>query len=142
MKYWDSSALVLLLMTEAKSSSLYETLSDDPEIVTWWSTRVECHSAIQRLVRSGGLGTAEAAQAGNVLKALAARWLEIAASEIVRENAERLLRTHELRAGDALQLAAAVVAADFRPTTLELVCCDERLIGAGRREGFSILGVA
>ena len=141
MRYWDSSAVVPLLVNEPRSKFLYAALTTDPEMVTWWGSRIECHSAIQRVVRSGSLGPSEASQAEKVLAALAARWLEIGATEIVRETAERLLRTHVLRAGDSLQLAAAVVAADFRPAQLELVCCDERLARAGRREGFPVVGV-
>jgi len=39
-----------------------------------------------------------------------------------------------------LQPAAALVAADHDPTSLEIVCLDERLNVAARREGFTILG--
>jgi hypothetical protein len=58
----------------------------------------------------------------------------------VRRTAERLLRTHPLRAADALQLAAALIAADHDPTSLAIVCLDERLRVAARREGFIVLG--
>jgi hypothetical protein len=46
---------------------------------------------------------------------------------------------HPLRAADSLQLAAALVAADHDPTTLELVCLDARLATADRREGFRVI---
>jgi len=45
-----------------------------------------------------------------------------------------------LRAADALQLGAAIVAADGEPETLEVVTLDRRLADAARREGFPILG--
>jgi predicted nucleic acid-binding protein len=138
MKYWDSSALVPLLLEEPRTRDLQKLLSADFELVTWWGSRVECHSALYRHVHSGRLAPTVAAAAGSVLAALAARWLEIGASEIVRETAERLLRGHPLRTGGALQLAAATVAADFRPTTLEIVCCDHRLATAAGREGFTV----
>jgi len=57
----------------------------------------------------------------------------------VREAARRLLRVHDLRAADALQLAAAVVASENRPSTMQIVCLDARLAGAALREGFRIL---
>ena len=138
MKYWDSSALVPLLLEEPRTRDLHKLLSADFEMVTWWGSRVECHSAIYRQVHAGRLAPPVAAAAESVLAALAARWLEIGASEIVRETAERLLRGHPLRTGDALQLAGAVIAADFRPSTLEIVCCDHRLATAARREGFAV----
>jgi hypothetical protein len=50
-----------------------------------------------------------------------------------------LLRTHALRAADSLQLAAALVAADHNPATLEIVCLDARLNVAAKREGFTVI---
>lgn len=138
MRYWDSSALVPLLLEESRTGALQELLSADREVVTWWGSRVECHSAVYRHVHAGRLDAAVAAAAEAVLAALAGRWLEIGGSEIVRETAERLLRGHPLRTGDALQLAGAIVASDFRPSTLEIVCCDHRLATAARREGFTV----
>lgn len=44
-----------------------------------------------------------------------------------------------LRAADSLQLAAAIVAAEREPVTLELVSLDERLADAAAREGFRVL---
>jgi hypothetical protein len=52
----------------------------------------------------------------------------------------RLLRLHALRAADALQLAAAIVLADFDPKTLPFVTLDRHLGAAARREGFEVLG--
>jgi hypothetical protein len=51
------------------------------------------------------------------------------------------LRVHPLRAADALQLAAAYIAAERRPSSLELVILDDRLAAAARREGFVLLEV-
>ncbi len=50
-----------------------------------------------------------------------------------------MLRTHPMRASVALPLAAAVVAANRRPQTLEFVCLDRRLAEAAEREGFQVL---
>ena len=47
---------------------------------------------------------------------------------------------HPLRTADALQLGAALVAADGDPQSLELVTLDRRLADAARREGFPVLG--
>jgi predicted nucleic acid-binding protein len=48
---------------------------------------------------------------------------------------------HPLRAADALQLGAAIVAAEGDPSSLELVTLDHRLAEAAQREGFPVLGV-
>ncbi len=59
-------------------------------------------------------------------------------SDEVRVNAQRLLRVHPLRAADSLQLAAAWVASEHEPPTLELVSLDHRLNEAASREGFRV----
>jgi predicted nucleic acid-binding protein len=57
----------------------------------------------------------------------------------VRVTARRLLRVHNLRAADSLQLAAALVASEGHPASLEIVSLDDRLIDAAQREGFTVL---
>jgi predicted nucleic acid-binding protein len=73
------------------------------------------------------------------LDALKNAWHEIQPLESIRRTARRLLRVHELRAADSLQLAAALAAAEGRPDALELVSLDDRLVEAARREGFRVL---
>ena len=51
----------------------------------------------------------------------------------------RFLRVHPLRAADALQLAAAFIAAERRPSSLEVVTLDDRLAAAARKEGFALI---
>ena len=53
----------------------------------------------------------------------------------------RLIRDGVLRAADALQLAAAFLAAERRPSSLEIVTLDERLADAARREGFELVEI-
>jgi predicted nucleic acid-binding protein len=65
-------------------------------------------------------------------------WNEVEPTQQVRQQAERLWRLPPLRAADALQLAAAIIAADYDPTSLTFVTSDERLIAAAR-EGFAVL---
>ena len=76
------------------------------------------------------------------LKQLAFGWHEVDPSDIVRETATRLLRVHSLRAADALQLAAAIVAAEQRPAALEMLTLDDRVAGAARKEGFAVIDIA
>ncbi len=83
-----------------------------------------------------------AALAFDRLKQLANGWHEIEPSEIIRENALRFLRVHPLRAADALQLAAAFIAAERRPSSLEVVTLDDRLADAARKEGFELIEIS
>lgn len=62
-------------------------------------------------------------------------------SDAIREAAVRFLRVHPLRAADALQLAAAFIAAERRPPSLEVVTLDDRLAVAARKEGFALIDV-
>jgi predicted nucleic acid-binding protein len=54
-------------------------------------------------------------------------------------RARRLLETHPLSAADALQLAAALVMTEERPTGTEFVTFDIRLAEAANKEGFPVL---
>ena len=141
MKFWDASAIVPLLVAESTTRSLQALANRDSDLLVWWGSQVECASALARLERGALLDVKGAASAFDRLKQLANGWHEIEPSEIVRENALRFLRVHPLRAADALQLAAAFLAAERRPSTLEVVTLDERLADAARKEGFELIDV-
>jgi predicted nucleic acid-binding protein len=136
VKFWDSSAVVPLLVPEVMSGSVQRLYEDDPVMAAWWATEIECTSAIARRQRLGRLPEDVAAEAFVRLKALREGWHEVEPGEELRESAKRLLRVHDLRTADALQLAAAVYVAEARPSTLEFVSLDDRLLAAARREGF------
>jgi predicted nucleic acid-binding protein len=138
VRFWDTSALVPLLLEQPATAQARELLSQDPGVVAWWGAAVECASSAARLRREERLSPAEEEQTLELLDILRASWLEILPSEEVRSGALRLLRVHSLKAADALQLAAARVWAGtaHRP---ELVTYDERLALAARLEGFRVL---
>lgn len=139
MRFWDTSAVVALLVAEATRDSMTATYEEDPAMVVWWATPIECASAIARRDRDGSLAPTEIAAALDQLDALSAVWSEVIPSTQVRTMARRLLRVHSLRAADALQLAAAIIASEHEPRSLEFVCLDDRLSAAAAREGFGIL---
>jgi predicted nucleic acid-binding protein len=138
MKFWDSSAIIPLLVREAASDSVHGLLSDDNDMLVWWGTPVECTSAIARREREESLDPESATLVLDRLRALVPSWTEVQPSERVRSAAQRALRVHALRATDALQLAAAMVAAGEDRESLEIVCLDQRLALAARREGFQV----
>ena len=139
MKYWDSSALVALLVEEPSSAERRALLRQDARIVTWWASWIECASALNRLHREGGVDGRGLGQSLERLENLAAGWLEIRPQERVRRRALRLLRVHALRGADALQLAAALTASEEEPSSLDLVSSDARLSIAAEREGFLVV---
>ncbi|MFW6330818.1 MAG: PIN domain-containing protein, partial [Gemmatimonadota bacterium] len=131
MRYWDTSAIVPLLLEQEFSAPVRALLSDDPDMATWWGTSVECASAAARLRREEVLAVSGEERVRELLAVLGASWLEVVPSEEVRDQATRLSRVHSLRAADALQLAAARVWAGGGGGA-ELVTLDERLALAAR----------
>jgi len=117
-------------------------LRDDSVMLVWWATEVECGSALTRLEREGSLDSGELAVATRRLSDLKRAWHEVQPVENIRRVAQRLLRTHPLRAANSLQLAAALVASEDDPASMQVVCLDDRLIGAARREGLSVVGAS
>ena len=107
--------------------------------MTWWGSLIECASALNRQHREGGLSAGDLGQSLEDLQTLGATWLEVQPLERVRRRALRLLRVHALRSADALQLAAALTAAEEDPESLEFVSSDARLSTAAEREGFKVL---
>ena len=135
MRYWDSSALVPLLLDQPLTERARTLYRQDPELVVWWGSLIECASAISRLHRDGRLTAAEEAQARALLQSLKASWFEVQPGDAIREQALRILRLHPLRAADALQLAAAIEWAGSPPVG-DFVSFDDRLAAAAQREGF------
>ena len=139
MTFWDASGLVPLLLRQKASAALRLFYRKHPDVVVWWGTAVESESAIARLERNGELTRDESEGARRRLLELEAGWTEVEPSEAVKSAARRLLRVHDLRAADALQLAAALVFADGAPSSVPVVCLDARLSAAARREGFRVV---
>ena len=107
--------------------------------MTWWGSLIECTSALSRLHREGRLDADTLSQSHEYLRRLSGAWLDVPPTERVRQRAFRLLRVHALRGADALQLAAALTAAEEDPAGLEFVSNDIRLSTAAEREGFTVL---
>jgi uncharacterized protein len=139
MRFWDSSAIVPLVVTEACSAQAEAWLADDAELVIWTLTSVELVSALERRVREGALAERDALAAGDLALELLDGAHEIVAVEPTKAIARRLLRTHPLRAADALQLAAALLWAEGAPERALLHTLDRRLALAAPREGFQVI---
>ena len=142
MRYWDASALVPLFVRQDRTSAMRALLRTDRLVVTWWCTSTECDSAVSRLERDGLLAPTTASAAFAKIARRAAQWDEVQPRPEIRTLARRLLRSHVLRAADAMQLSAALTACEHRPESLEFVCLDDRLRSAADREGFPVLPAA
>jgi predicted nucleic acid-binding protein len=138
MKFWDSSALVPLLVKEKETSYCLKTLSDDQEMLVWCLSKVEVISALCRRLRDRAFGEEDFQKAKRHLNDLIERAYEVQAIEKVRARALRLLEVHPLRATDACQLAAVLVATQEEPHRLPMVCFDQNLKNAALKEGFIV----
>jgi len=139
MRYCDSSALIPLFVQQGDTETFKDLLREDPQIITWWGSRVECASTFNRLLRESMIDQNDFDQIQIQFENFASSWVEIQATEKLRQRALRLLRLHPLRAADALQLAAALVGCEESPQTLPFICSDSRLSDAAAKEGFQVL---
>jgi len=139
VRFWDASAIVPLLVSEPESDGVLALLERDPEMLVWWGTPVECASALARRECDGGIAPLDVTAAVERLRAIAEAWQEVLPADAVRSAAQRLLRVHPLRAADALQLGAAVIASEHEPASLAFVSLDDRLAEAAGREGFPVV---
>jgi predicted nucleic acid-binding protein len=139
MKFWDSSAIIPLCLKEPASHMVKTLAEEDGDLVVWWTTRVECISAMARRRRERLLATHAERQAREALSALAGEWSEIQPTDLLRVRAERLLMVHSLRAADALQLAAALIWTEEATSGAEFVCLDQNMREAAMKEGFTVL---
>src|SRR5262249_38471997 len=124
---------------ESVSARCRSWLRADPVVVVWALAGTEVVSALARKRREGTVDRARFGVAKRRLGKLEQAWNEVAQYDPVRARARRLLELHPLRAADALHLAAALIAVEERPATMEFVTFDERLAEAAEREGFSVL---
>jgi len=138
VNFWDTSALVALAVDEPHRERALRVLEGDDRMAVWWGAEVEYVAAISRREREGSLSTEEVSEHLLRLHALSQVWYEVQPGRRIKTLAQRLLRVHPLRAADALQLAAALVAADEDPRGLDLVSSDARLSEAAAREGFTV----
>lgn len=142
MRFWDASAVVPLLVQEARTPVLEGLFREDPAAAVWWLTPLECVSALARMVREQRLTPDQARAASGLLDGAARQWTEVPPLDRVRDQARRLVGLHPLRAADSLQLAAALVLCDFETRSLPFVTLDGQLGAAAQREGFEVLGMS
>lgn len=138
VNFWDTSALASLLVREVDSEIREAELLSGEPIVAWWGTRLELRSALERRRREGGLSPDSYAAASRRMDVLKMQWHIVQPGDFCMERAERLLALHPLRAADAFQLAAALLACGEHTKDSEFHCSDRRLWEAAEREGFRI----
>lgn len=139
MKFWDTSALVPLIVDEPTTPAMRRHLSEDRDVVVWMLTSAELLSTLGRLGRMApelaDLLPGTRLDAMDLFK----RWAAVTAVDEVKRRAERLVGVHPLSAADAMQLGAAILASGDRPETLDFVTLDQPLARCAQLEGFRVI---
>jgi predicted nucleic acid-binding protein len=137
LRFWDTSALLPLFIVEPKSAAARLLLNEDPDVLVWALTPVELVSAIWRRVPAEH-DSRQRQAAAEIVIAAQSSWIKVRTYEDVAALAYEVCEKHRLRAGDALQLAAALYTwAD--PSSQSFVTLDTDLASAARAEGFPVL---
>jgi predicted nucleic acid-binding protein len=133
--FWDASALVPLCVLQSitpRVASLYKSY----RAVVWWATPVEIASALARLVRTREISSSESAKARQVAVSLADEWSVVQPSNALRNHAAQLVERYDLKAADALQLAAALDWCEDSPRGEIFLTADQKLREAALFSGF------
>ena len=138
MRFWDSSAIIPLLLVEERSADARALLRADDIIVAAAITPVEIVAALWRRRHRNLLDAEAHTRADDRFAAISAEWIEVEDLRAVVSAACDVLSRHELRAADATQLGAAITAARGLPA-LDFVTFDVKLAAAARAEGFYVL---
>ena len=140
--YADSSVLVKRHVQEV--GSLWFIKLADPAsgnvIITAQLSIVEVFSALNRRRRESSISLADYTTIATEFARVVSDEYEIVPPSVkVIDGARLLLERHHLRAGDAIQLASAIIANDNLQsaalTPAIFLSADERLIAAARAEG-------
>jgi predicted nucleic acid-binding protein len=108
------------------------------DAVVWWSAPVEIASALARLLRMKQLDPGEYSSASKLAGRLADSWSVIQPSNALRGRATKLLDRFDLRAADALQLAAALEWCEGAAQGHTFLTADQRLREAALQVGFEV----
>jgi predicted nucleic acid-binding protein len=135
LAFWDTSALVPLCAHQGitpRVVALYRSYG----VVVWWTTAVEIASALRRLVRMKQLTPDDWTVSRSLALELAKSWRVIHPSNSLRAGAVQLVDRYDLKAADALQLAAALEWCEKIPQGGVFLSADQKLREAAVLCGF------
>jgi uncharacterized protein len=139
VRFWDTSALVPLFVSEAASETMRQLYRGDSQVAVAWTASMECTSACVRQHREGRFTDAHLTQLLARLESFERSWNLVEPSGDVRVGARRLVARHGLRAGDAIQLASAMATIESGSAAPQFVCLDRRLMLAATAEGLRVV---
>lgn len=135
LAFWDTSALVPLCAHQGitpRVVALYRSYG----VVVWWATPVEIASALRRLVRMKQLASEDWTTSRRLALDLSQSWRVVQPSKSLQSRATQLVDHYDLKAADALQLAAALEWCENLPQGKVFLAADQKLREAAVLSGF------
>ena len=136
--YLDTSALLKRYVTEAESETVIAKMDEAIAIATALITRTEVAAALSKAQRETRISTRESQRAEQEFLEDWADFGRVPVTEELADSAAQLAWTRELRAYDAVQLAAALkcqsILARYGQDTV-FACFDKDLCRAASTEG-------
>ena len=105
-------------------------------MVVWWATPVEIASALRRLVRMKQITPDDWVISRRLALDLAESWRIVQPSNSLRKHAAQLVERYDLKAADAMQLAAALDWCENSPHGEVFLTADQKLRQAAVLNGF------
>ena len=136
--YAESSAVLAWLMGEPRSGEIREHLAEADIVLASDLTLVECERVLIRLVASGRIAEAAAADRRGALAKAAGHWAVLTLEEEIVRRARQPFPREPIRTLDALHLSAALRARTLVPGT-RLLSLDDRLRASGEGLGFELV---
>lgn len=136
-RYFDATALAKRYVRERGSASVRRLLAAG-RAATSHLSEVEVASALVRRERESALTRRQRDRGLATLKADVAALVIVELTSGITAAAKELLLRHQLRAGDAIQLASALYLQRELEVSVPLVAFDDRLVGAARAEGLTV----
>lgn len=136
----DSSALAKAFLQEAGTASVLSLLEGTEDKARLYSalTPLEVLSAVRRKQTANEISASEAALALSALSEEMQRTEQMPLTQSLINIAEEVVDHFDLRAGDALQLGAAIQYSELHTAgNLVLVACDDRLLAAAVAVGLT-----
>ncbi|MBI4474427.1 MAG: type II toxin-antitoxin system VapC family toxin [Acidobacteria bacterium] len=135
--YLDTSAFVKLLVAEEHSETVFQLVEDSTLVITCRISFVEAASALSRYTRAKLLDAGGHARAQ---KALIKHWNGVVSLDVDEKKAADLTRKHDLRAADAIHLAAVLdLRRRSKDIALQFCSFDTRQRTAALSEGLVVV---
>jgi predicted nucleic acid-binding protein len=138
LRFWDTSALVPLMVAEESSQMMRDLLRADDRIVVSSITTLEITGTLWRLRHHDQLQLDAHERALKIFADLSSTWREIVFSQGIADLALDLFSRRPVRTLDSIQLATALSLRETSPL-LSFVTLDRKLNAAAFGEGFDVL---